>query len=423
MNILIFTMGSRGDVQPYVCLGAALRRLGHDVTISTGQGFDEMIEAQGMISAPISLNFRDLIALPEMQDALRSLSGKIRAWRSFGKLIRRHYDDMWAISQAVKPDLFLYHPKGFAAQHIAEAQQVSAVATTLQPAFVPTAEFPLIFLPFPGLGRFGNSLSHKLFAGLMNWGQSSSMKRWRSETLGLKSPYPGDFFAGYDPAGRVLPRLHGYSRHIVPKPADWSAREDITGYWFEEPANDWKPPEALVRFLNTGPPPVYVGFGSMPAEDAEQQTRIVIEALRTVGRRGILATGWGGLKDLPHSENIHMLDAAPHSWLFPHCSTVVHHGGAGTTHEGLRWGRPSVICPLSVDQPYWGRRVMALGAGPAPLPQKRLKAANLAKAIETAHDPAIRTRAEQIGAAIRAEGGADAAAAIIDRFFRNPGDA
>lgn len=413
MNILIFTMGSRGDVQPYVALGAALRDLGHGVTVSTGQGFDDMIEAAGLSAAPLSVDIRALIESPDAQAALHSFSGKIKAWRSFKPLMRRQYDDMWRVAGEVRPELFIYHPKGSAAQLIAEVQRVPAVATSLQPAFVPTEAFPVIFAPAANLGPVGNRLSHRFFNSLVAWGQANSFGDWGKEVLGLAVSGRRDFFEGYDPKGRDLPRLHGYSKHMVPKPGDWPDREQITGYWFSEAARDWRPPQSLSDFLSAGPPPVYVGFGSMPAEDAERQTRIVIDALKLSGRRGVLATGWGGLKARADSDDIHLLESAPHSWLFPRCSAVVHHGGAGTTHEGLRWGRPSVVCPLTVDQPFWGRRVKALGAGPAPIPQKRLTATRLTQALEDAHQPEIQARASEIGEAMQFENGAQKAAEVI----------
>ncbi|MFA9443509.1 MAG: glycosyltransferase, partial [Hyphomicrobium sp.] len=156
------------------------------------------------------------------------------------------------------------------------------------------------------------------------------------------------------------------------------------------------------------------GFGSMPAEDTKKQTQIVIDALRKSCQRGLLATGWGGLAEVANSDAIHVLDAAPHDWLFPRCAAVVHHGGAGTTHEGLRWGRPMIICPLAVDQPYWGRRVMEIGAGPKPIPQKHLNREDLTAALEAVKDPVMIARAEKLGVAMRAEGGAEEAARVVE---------
>ena len=415
MNVLILTLGSRGDVQPYVALGAALRARGHCVTVAAGRGFEATIEAQGLAAAPLSDDVRALLQTPEIQKALRTLSGKVQAWRRSKGMFRRQLDEMWDVARALRPDVIVYHhPKGLAAQHIAEAQSAVAVPTALIPAYVPTGAYPSPALPVPNLGRVGNAMSHKAVGRLISLLLSGKIDKWRHERLGLAGKAPRDLFDGYAPGGRAVPRLHAFSRHLVPPPEDWAGRERVTGYWFSDHAADWQPPEALVRFLDDGPPPVYVGFGSMPAKDAPRLTRIVIEALRTANERGILATGWGGLEAVDCSDRIHVLDAAPHDWLFPRCSAVVHHGGAGTTHEGLRWGRPTVVCPVFGDQPFWGRRVMAVGAGPAPLPQKHLSAAMLASALAAVRAPSVRKQADEIGAAMREEPGAAGAAAIID---------
>lgn len=397
MRILILTVGSRGDVQPYVALGAALRARGHAVTLCTGRGFEDMIDAHGLEAAPLSDNSRALVQTPEMQAALHSFSGKVRAWRAFKGMARRTLDEMWSVAQEDRPDVIVYHPKALGAPHIAEALGAVAVPSFLQPAFVPTGAFSSPLLPGVNLGRFGNRLSHQALLGLASIVTSRTISRWRRERLGLAPSGPRDLYAGFDPSGRPVPRLHGYSCHLVPKPDDWSEREHVTGYWFLDEGTDWEPPEALARFLDAGPPPVYVGFGSMPAKDPERMTGIVRAALNTVGARGLLATGWGGLDGAGYSDQIHVLDAAPHDWLFPRCAAVVHHGGAGTTHAALRWGRPAVICPVFGDQPFWGRCVAALGAGPDPLPQKRLTAAALAQALNAALSPVMQARADEVG--------------------------
>jgi len=413
MKILIFTFGSRGDVQPYVALGEALKKAGHSVVLSTGQGFDAMIVRHGLIPATLSIDFKAILARPDMADAMRSFSGKIRAWRTFRRTFQEHYREMWAVAQQVRPDMILAHPKGFAAVQIAEALGCVCVPTTLQPAFAPTTEFPNFLVSAHSLGALGNRLSHQAFHRLADWGQAQSLGDWPRTALGLNRGRARPFFDGYHPRGKPVPRLHGYSRHIIPKPADWSGDHAITGYWFAEPDTTWRPPDDLRAFIENGPPPVYVGFGSMPSEDAERQTRIVVEALHQAGRRGVLASGWGGLAETAASRTVFSLESAPHDWLFPRCSAVVHHGGAGTTHEGLRWGRPTIICPLTVDQPFWGARVHGLGAGPKPIPQKALTSSALAGALMCAHDAATVRRAADLGDLLRWEGGVAAAVAVL----------
>jgi UDP:flavonoid glycosyltransferase YjiC (YdhE family) len=161
-----------------------------------------------------------------------------------------------------------------------------------------------------------------------------------------------------------------------------------------------------VDFLQSGPPPVYIGFGSMAGRDPERRAEIALEALKRSGQRGVLLTGWGGLqpRDLP--DDVYAVDSVPHDWLFPQMAAVVHHGGAGTTAAGLRAGTPTVIVPFFGDQPFWGRRVAELGVGPAPIPQKQLSVERLAAAIRTAAgDPAMRARAQELGRRIRQEDG------------------
>ncbi len=412
MKVLLFTFGSRGDVQPYVALGTALKKLGHEVTLCSSAGHESLIETFGLDYAPLPINYRELIKQPTAMEAFRSVAGKFAAMREFKGLITAQYDEMWEVAQALHPDIIVYHPRAFPAQYIAEALRVVAVPSTLQPAFVPTGERPNPLLQLPHLGWLGNRLSHDLLDRLIFWAQGTLLGKWRQNRLGL-SGKPGNFFEGYDPQGRLRQRLHAYSRYLAPPPDDWTERERITGYWFLDRASHYQPPPALEAFLAMGPPPVYVGFGSMPSDNPKKQTKIVVEGLRKAGVRGVLATGWGGL-EASSMADMFCLEAVPHDWLFQRCSAVVHHGGAGTTHEGLRWGRPTVICPVGVDQPYWGKRVQALGAGPKILPIRSLTPNALAKAIEATRGWNMISRSAEIATAIGLEAGADDAAAMID---------
>ncbi len=156
----------------------------------------------------------------------------------------------------------------------------------------------------------------------------------------------------------------------------------------------------------------------MAGRNPRHFAEIVLAALAHSGQRGILATGWGGLGVLDVPENVFVLQEAPHGWLFPRMAAVAHHGGAGTTAEGLRAGKPTVIVPFIVDQLFWSKRVQGLGAGPAPIAAKRLTSASFAAAIHrAASDPTIRERADALGSAIRAEDGVHSAVAIIQQHF------
>lgn len=408
-RISIQTMGTRGDVQPYVALGMGLRAAGFDVTIATAPQFGGFVTAHGLAFAPLPGDMIDLINTPTGKAAM-SGGNKIGAMFKLLKQARPMFegllDAQWAAAQGA--DYIVYHPKAIGGAAIAEKLGIPASVALPLPALSPTRAFPSPLLPFGDLGPF-NRLSHQLICRYGDLAGRSTVSRWRKETLGL--PARAHWLSVN---GRPVPRLYPYSTSVVPRPADWDKDSVVTGYWFLDEADGWQPPEALQAFLDAGPPPVYVGFGSLPTEDAGRMTDLVLSALAGAGQRGILATGWGGMaaRDMPPT--VHMLESAPHDWLFPRMAAVVHHGGAGTTAAGLRAGRPSVICPFFGDQPFWGRRIEALGAGPTPIPQRRLTAERLADAIRQAvNDPAIAQRAADAGRLIAGEDGVRKAVAFI----------
>ena len=189
-----------------------------------------------------------------------------------------------------------------------------------------------------------------------------------------------------------------------------------TGYWFLD-RPDWRPPDELVDFLEAGPPPVSIGFGSMNNVGPEEITTRVLEALRRSGQRGILLTGWGGIGSADLPDEVFKADDVPHDWLFDRVRAAVHHGGAGTTAASLRAGLPTVVVPFFPDQVFWGWRVAKLGAGPEPVPRKTLTSDRLAAAILRATtDAAMEKRAWLLGEKIRAE---DGVARAVEAFHHN----
>ena len=168
---------------------------------------------------------------------------------------------------------------------------------------------------------------------------------------------------------RSRPRSTDTASLVVDRPADWPSSVHVTGYWTLPLERDWRPPPALERFLDAGPPPVYIGFGSMTPHRAERLTAVMLEALALSEQRGILLSGWGELGSGTLPDTAFAVRDVPHEWLFPRMRAIVHHGGAGTTGAALRAGVPSVVTPLGFDQLVLGRpRRRArrrAGAGPS----------------------------------------------------------
>jgi sterol 3beta-glucosyltransferase len=415
MKVVILTAGTRGDVEPCLALSLGLRRAGCDVTLAADANFEGFVTGRGIRFAPIRADFLAFFQSPDgkallARDHLRFLRGVSPAMLA---MRQRMMEDAWAAARGA--DAIVYHPRVLGAYDIVEKLRVPAVLVEFLPLLVPTRSFPFPLAPHLRLGGLVNRLSYAAVR-LANLPYQDIRNRWRARALGLppRPWYADDFRRG----GRHLPILYAFSRHVIPPPEDWRGRADVTGYWFLDPPSEWRPPEALAAFLAAGPPPVFLGFGSMISPDAGRVTATVVEALKKCGQRGILATGWGGLSRVHEPGTILQVESVPHGWLFPRVAAVVHHGGMGTTAAGLRAGKPTLVCPYFHDQPFWGKVVHELGAGPPPIPQRELTAERLAEAIRMAvSDEEMRRRAEELGGKIRAEDGVARAVEAIGRHL------
>jgi len=233
---------------------------------------------------------------------------------------------------------------------------------------------------------------------------------------------PAYTFAKFYRTLRSTPMLCAYSPSIIPHPDDWPENYHVTGYFFLDTETDWQPSPELEAFLGAGDPPIYIGFGSMAGRNPEQLARLSLDALSRSDQRGLLLTGWGGLNTDLVPDNVFVVDSAPHSWLFPRMAALIHHGGAGTTAEGLRAGIPSIIVPFVFDQSFWGARIKSLGLGPDFIPRKDLTVDRLANAIRIAvTNSSMRRRASLCGEAIRTENGIGNAVKIVSQYFGKPG--
>jgi len=414
MRVTVLTVGSRGDVQPYLALAVGLRASGHEVRLATHARFRGAIEDRGLAFRPLEGDPRELIRGRAGTEWLESGESTIRFVRRFLRLFRPLLRPYLAGVQAActESDAIVFAPLAFAAWHVAEALGVPSWMAAVQPA-TRTRAFPALPVaarPSPG-GAY-NLATHVLYEQLAWQALRPTLNTWRREALGLRPlPLRGPFRAVQR---RRTPVLYGFSPLVVPKPADWPAWYRLTGYWFVDRPSGWTPPRRVVEFIESGPPPVYVGFGSMVPRDPAATMQVVLGALRRAGVRGILATGWIGETGLTLPRHVLAIGDIPHDWLFPRMAAVVHHGGAGTTAAALRAGRPAVVVPFFADQPFWAERVAALGVGPSPIPHSRLTLDRLAAAIRTAvRDGGIAQRAAALGDRIRAEAGvADAVTAI-----------
>lgn len=412
-------MGSRGDLQPYLALGQALRQAGHRVKIGTAQRFAPLVAEAGFDFAPLSNALLDLMHSPTGHGALEDSATLWDWWRTTRKLSRQlrpaqrqMLDEAWKGAEGA--EALVYHPKALGGLHIAQKLNIPAFFSAPMPAFAPTRAFPSPLFPPLKWGPSYNYFTYVLLRYLTRWMLAQVINPWRVETLGLRPQrWSGSEWTRAD--GQPLPSLYAYSPHLLPPPDDWPREAIVTGYWHPRGSGDYQPSDELVRFLAAGPPPVYFGFGSMVVRDPQAATRMILQVVQRLKIRAVIATGWGALEPVDEAPDaVHFVESVPHDWLLSKVRAVVHHGGAGTTAAGLLAGCPTLICPFFGDQPFWGRRVAALRLGPEPIPFAQLNAFRLENALDMMLNSRLfRERATVLARALQAEDGTRAAVSFI----------
>ncbi|MGP4083628.1 glycosyltransferase [Streptomyces sp. KR55] len=405
-KFVIFAAGSRGDVQPCLALGRGLACQGDEVRVLASSRYQQLITAAGLEFHPLSADPAEIIGSPEGQELLAGRSNPVAFIRGINRILRPLMNRILAETQvgAKDADLVLAPTFGFLGLHLSQYLRVPHAIIHFQPS-QPTGMFPHPFLPAARfLGALGNRLSFEAVDRGAWLVSREFLNDWRRNDLGL----PALSMRALLRLARQAPVLCAFSPTVVPRPADWGPNVHVTGFWHHEQPL-WKPPERLLDFLDNGTPPVYVGFGSMRTSDPEATDHLVRTALRRAGLRGVLA----GDPATSESDML-VVGEAPHDWLFPRMAAVVHHGGAGTTASALRAQVPSLVCPFFGDQTYWAARVHSLGAGPEPLPSRRLTVSALTERLRAVTDNAAHAEAaRRLGRALGAEDGVARARRVV----------
>ncbi|OAP60468.1 hypothetical protein AYL99_05470 [Fonsecaea erecta] len=448
MNIVIQIVGSRGDVQPFVALGQVLKnKYKHRVRIATHPTFKQFVTENGLEFFSIGGDPAELMAFmvknPGLMPGMDSLKngdvGKRRkgiyeiitgCWRSCieagdglgmpasdDTMDTRSFDSAvsFGMDPTLKPfvaDAIIANPPSFAHVHIAEKLGIPLHLMFTMP-WSPTQSFPHPLANIISSNTDASITNFVTYAlvDMLTWqGLGDVINRFRERSLGLE---PVSIMWAPGMVSRLrIPWTYCWSPALIPKPADWGSYIDISGFFFLNLSTNYTPPQDLADFLAAGPPPVYIGFGSIVVDDPNAMTRMIFDAIKKTGQRAIVSKGWGGLgaNELGIPEGVFMIGNCPHDWLFNHVSCVVHHGGAGTTAAGILAGRPTVVVPFFGDQPFWGSMTARAGAGPVPIAYKNLTADKLAHSILEALKPESLERAKELSLKIKAEDGCEAGA-------------
>jgi sterol 3beta-glucosyltransferase len=417
MKVAFLTLGTRGDVQPYVALGKELIKNGHEALICTGASFRRFVLENGV-------NFHeataDLMAILESEKGKELFNGghyniikKIKyAKEGITPAYRKSMDDFLEASDGA--DIIIYHPKALGAADIAEHLNIPCICMPPVPIVYPITEFPnLAVSANKDFGSYFNRLTYK--ATIL--GESSYMKNinnFREKSLHLPKRKAGELTFKLN--GRDIPIVYPISPYLFKEVKSWKDRVYLSGFFFMD-IGEAKLDEELENFLQKGSNPIVVSFSSMPLKDPETFKIKLIKALRETNNRAIVLTGTSGMS-FENEENILAVEKAPHRLIFSKAKGIIHHGGVGTMSEALLSGVPQLIMPFTVDQPFWAHRLYLSGYSTKPLSEKKLEAADLVKAFKEMESDKYIKNAREIKGIIESENGLENAVKYIEKIYK-----
>lgn len=402
MRIVIPTIGSRGDVQPFIALAQGLGRAGHIVTLASHPLMKTLVEAHGVPFAPIGPDIDLAQEVAAIRHRARHVALGLIAGMRFGfKMLERCHDDILAQCQDV--DLVIVPTAVAAGKNEAELLDLPYLSVTLMPWAIPwdDPDRPLVKrLVYNTIDR----LAHLITTRPLN-------RIRQRQGLGP---------VGKEGFGSTCLNLVPVSPAVYPPNPLWDPHHRIVGYWFAAAPDEWQPPADLLTFLKKGEPPVLISLGAMSLgrDDALETASLFVHAIQQAEVRAIIQ-GWEtGIAQLTLPPTTYAAGTLPHSWLLPQCAGVVHHGGFGTTSAGLQAGVPALVIPHIADQFYWGQRIYELGVGPKPIRRTNLDTKTLVVSLdELAWDENLHATASTLGAQIRSEHGVKNAVRLIEETF------
>lgn len=408
MKITILTLGTRGDVQPYAVLGKALAERGHSVILSTAKNFRNLVESYGIGFHPIDADYEKLLNSEEGKKIFKGNPFALK--RNFRKLIspliEKSLSEFYTLAQ--NSDVTIYRPKTLANVFTHQLSKI-AIKAAVVPATMETAAFQNPAISGLRIPEF-----------LYKWSYRINDFKYRVLREPIKQFHQQHGLDDDFPLDSQEVCIYGISSHFLNRPDDWPVNHHLTGFWFSDQHQPL--PAGITDFLEQGPAPVLVTFGSMPLP--KKLTRLIRKAALELNQRFLVVKGWGDLdaEELGNLENIRIIDPMPFESLFPKVRAVVHHGGIGTVAECLRAGKPMLICPAVYplgDQYFWGDLVYKKGVAVKPVPLSRLRSDVFIERIhELVTDKSLTEKAVELSMQIRNENGVQKAVDLIEKIIR-----
>lgn len=412
MNITAFVFGSTGDVFPFIVLGKELKKRGHNYAVATFDEFRNDVEKAGLTYKYVEGNMQFM-----MNTLLTERKGdkKTDGLNGLKQVLMKHKNLYRDIKNACEgTELIIYMQFGALAYHFAEKYHIPCIRTFVYPSD-PTRQYSVLGKEMPR-NTFRCKMGYRIGALCMNIASIETVNEWRKR-LGLRKWH---YLSSYKKINREpILTLYQYSSYLAPRDLKWKSHIHITGPWIEDKEKCYKPDQNLLHFLQNGEEPIYIGFGSMIYSKMPQLQKAILEALKYTGQRAILSS-WSKTGEENTNEKIYYVDYIPFQWLFKHVKAVVHHGGSGTTHLGVRMGKPTLVIAFGADQLFWGTQIEMLNLGPAPLNVQtgEIKTDILIERFEALKEEKYKVNALKIGKLMEKDGGVREACDIIENHYK-----
>lgn len=412
MKISMITIGSTGDVRPYILLGRELKKRGHDITICAFKNFEEISRAEGFGFILIDRNAEDF-----MQNVLSKNKGGIDYVNNISKELKKLAPLLSdAVDKAVsQSDLVISTYFGSFSRRVAEKYNKLYVQTHFFPMDINDVS-PIASAKGFCLGQSYYHFTYKLGYIVINLLERYATSKYVSEDYDLE---PNEITASpiYTINGKKFPVIYAMSQYVLPPYSEWDDNIHVVGYFFDKKVQEYTPPKELEEFLKAGEKPIYIGFGSIMSEKVEKYLSIVLKALERTNIRAVLVQGWKDFEP-PKNKNIFTIGAIPHDYIFNEVQAVIHHGGAGTFASGIKAGKPTYIVPFGGDQSFNALRASELGIGPKPLKQEFFTVNKMEKCLlDLVDNQLYKINAEQLSEKINAEHGLEKAVQIIEDYI------
>ena len=400
MKIALTTIGSRGDIQPFIALGIELQKQGHSTAILTHPWAKNVVNFYGLTHIPVGddIDINDA-AKQFMENSSNNLKGfKFALSFIFSRLRNCHKD---FLSGLIDFDLVVGHGiVGKAEANMLEKPFITISIETmgLQKEYWKTRNI---------IRETGLFLSDKLMGAIFGKPYMKFRKDIGAPPINKKDKYP---YLAIVPIPLFLQKPH----HA------WKEKTELTGFLFAEAPIEFVPPDDLTEFINRGKKPILVTFGSM-FHDHDQTLElfnVICDALAKSASRAILIMPDLKDADIEIPENIFLSDQVPYSWLLKQVILVVHHFGFGTTAEVLKAGLPSIPIPHIFDQKIRASKICKMGYAHKPLLIHKITGDILANAIiNVKNNPELRKRCQDAAKDVARENGGKWAVDLIIKYI------